>query len=193
MGCGRSSTGPPPVACRNSSLFTQAVSGEIIMNTDINANIGRARIKPNGGTDSTTDEPLLDRLRGHRWRITPQRRAILQALAGEHVHRTAEQIHAAARAVVPEVSLATVYNTLNELVSMGEITELHIGDGSARYDPKVGPDHHHLLCVGCGRMFDVEPAGVDRLAVPADQRHNMRIDTVEVTFRGRCADCLAMN
>lgn len=142
---------------------------------------------------ATVKESLLERLRSHGWRITPQRRAVVQALAGEHVHRTAEQIHAAARAVVPEVSLATVYNTLNELVAMGEITELHVGDGSARYDPKVGPDHHHLMCVACGRMFDVEPSGVDQLAVPVDQRHNMRIEAVEVTFRGRCADCFAPN
>lgn len=143
------------------------------------------------GRTTTIDESLFDRLRSQGWRITPQRRAVVGALAGQHVHRTAEQIHAAARAVVPEVSLATVYNTLNQLVAMGEITELHVGDASARYDPKIGPDHHHLICVGCGRMFDVEPSGVDALAVPPDQRHDMRIDAVEVMFRGRCADCLA--
>src|SRR5918997_4992162 len=87
--------------------------------------------------DVTAFSPLLDRLRGRGWRITPQRRAVVHALAGEHVHRTADQVHAAARGLVPEVSLATVYNTLNELVSMGEISAIHVGDGSARYDPKV--------------------------------------------------------
>jgi Fe2+ or Zn2+ uptake regulation protein len=132
---------------------------------------------------------LLDRLRAHGWRITPQRRAIVQALAGEHVHRTADQVHAAARALVPEVSLATVYNTLNELVGMGEISAIHVGDGIARYDPKVGPDHHHLVCAGCGRMFDVSPSGIDRLSLPAEQLHGMRIENVEVVFRGRCRDC----
>jgi Fur family transcriptional regulator, stress-responsive regulator len=133
--------------------------------------------------------PLLDRLRARGWRITPQRRAIVHALAGEHVHRTADQIHAAARSLVPEVSLATVYNTLNELVGMGEISAIHVGDGSARYDPKVGPDHHHLVCAGCGRMFDVSPVGVDALSLPAEQQHGMRIENVEITFRGRCPDC----
>jgi Fur family transcriptional regulator, stress-responsive regulator len=144
------------------------------------------------GTMTVVDgEPstLLERLRAHGWRITPQRRAIVQALAGEHVHRTADQVHAAARALVPEVSLATVYNTLNELVQIGEISELRLSDGSARYDPKTGPDHHHLVCRSCGRIFDVEPAGVDGVALPADQRHGMRIEGVEVVFRGRCADC----
>jgi Fur family transcriptional regulator, stress-responsive regulator len=135
--------------------------------------------------------PLLDRLRARGWRITPQRRAVALALAGEHVHRTADQVHAAARELVPEVSLATVYNTLNELLGMGEITAVHVGDGSARYDPKVGPDHHHLVCSGCGRIFDVDPTGVEAVTLPDPQRHGMRIDVVEVVFRGRCADCVA--
>jgi Fe2+ or Zn2+ uptake regulation protein len=146
------------------------------------------------GTVTALDgEPssLLERLRANGWRITPQRRAIVQALAGEHVHRTADQVHAAARALVPEVSLATVYNTLNELVDMGEISAIHVGDGSARYDPKVGPDHHHLVCTACGRMFDVLPSGVDNLTLPTDQHHGMRIENVEVVFRGRCSDCAA--
>ena len=133
--------------------------------------------------------PLLERLRERGWRVTPQRRAIVFALAGDHVHRTADQVHAAARELVPEVSLATVYNTLNELVGMGEISEIHMGDGSARYDPKVGPDHHHLVCDGCGQIFDVEPVGVDEVMLPKTQRHGMRIETVEVVFRGRCKDC----
>ncbi|MFP3899926.1 MAG: Fur family transcriptional regulator [Acidimicrobiia bacterium] len=135
--------------------------------------------------------PLLERLRARGWRITPQRRAVVSALAGEHVHRTAEQVHAAARELVPEVSLATVYNTLNDLVFMGEISELRLADGTARYDPKVGPGHHHLVCGGCGAIFDVEPTGVDAVVLPADQRHGMRIDALELVFRGRCPDCLA--
>ena len=138
---------------------------------------------------AVADEPLLDRLRGRGWRITPQRRAVVGALSGEHIHLTAEQVHAAARDVVPEVSLATVYNTLNELVTMGEVTAVHLGDGSARYDPKVGPDHHHLVCSGCGVMYDVQPEGMGELALPVAQHHGMRVDAVEVTFRGRCANC----
>ena len=77
--------------------------------------------------------PLPDRLQARGWRITPQRRAVIGALDGEHVHLSAEQVHAAARRAVPEVSLATVYNTLNELADMGEISR----------DP-AGRRHHPL-------------------------------------------------
>jgi Fur family transcriptional regulator, stress-responsive regulator len=132
---------------------------------------------------------LPDRLAARGWRITPQRRAVIESLGGEHVHMSAEQVHAAARRVVPEVSLATVYNTLNELVGMGEISEIHLADGSARYDPKTGPDHHHLVCDGCGLMFDVEPSGVDQLSLPRAQRYGMTVGSVEVVFRGRCSGC----
>ena len=132
---------------------------------------------------------LADRLAARGWRITPQRRAVLSALEGEHVHLSADQVHAAARGVVPEVSLATVYNTLNELIAMGEISEIRLADGTTRYDPKTGPDHHHLVCGGCGLTFDVAPRGVGGLSLPQGQRHGMAVETVEVVFRGRCPNC----
>lgn len=82
---------------------------------------------------------LPDRLQARGWRITPQRRAVLRALDGEHVHLSADQVHAGARRVVPEVSLATVYNTLNELVAMGEISEIRLADGPPGTTPRWGP------------------------------------------------------
>jgi Fur family transcriptional regulator, stress-responsive regulator len=132
---------------------------------------------------------LSERLESRGWRITPQRRSVLQALDGDHVHLSAEQILGGARRVVPEVSLATVYNTLNELVAMGEITEVRLSDGTTRYDPKIGPNHHHLVCEGCGLIFDVEPQGVEGLVLPPVQRYGMAVDSVEVVFRGRCSNC----
>jgi len=132
---------------------------------------------------------LNDRLVDRGWRITPQRRAVIQALSGEHVHLSADQVHAGARRIVPEVSLATVYNTLNELIGMGEISEIRLSDGTTRFDPKTGPDHHHLVCEGCGLTFDVEPRGIVGLSLPPAQRYGMTVETVEVVFRGRCSNC----
>ena len=131
---------------------------------------------------------LLERLQQSGWRLTPQRRAVALALAGEHVHLTAEQVLGAARRIVPEVSLATVYNTVNELAAIGALTVVRVADGSVRYDPKPGP-HHHLVCDSCGLIFDVEPAGTDGLSLPRSERFGMTIDSVEVVFRGRCSTC----
>jgi Fur family transcriptional regulator, stress-responsive regulator len=142
----------------------------------------------NPAADGTRTE-LADRVQVRGWRITPQRRAVIGALEGEHVHMSAEEVHAAARRVVPEVSLATVYNTLHELAGMGEVSEIRLADGTTRYDPKVGPNHHHLICEGCGLTYDVEPQGVDALSLPRAQRYGMTVDTLEVVFRGRCSNC----
>jgi Fe2+ or Zn2+ uptake regulation protein len=132
---------------------------------------------------------LLERLRDRGWRVTPQRRAVAQVLTGDHVHLTADDVHERARAVLPEVSLATVYNTLRELVEMGEVLELRVGNGPARYDPNVGAAHHHLVCTVCNRLVDVHPAGVDGLRLPSNQRHGYELDEIDITFLGRCPSC----
>jgi Fe2+ or Zn2+ uptake regulation protein len=132
---------------------------------------------------------LLDRLRERDWRVTAQRRAVAEALTGEHVHLTADEVHRRARQVLPEVSLATVYNTLNELVAMGEIAEVRHAPGPSRYDPNVGGPHHHLLCTTCGTLFDVDPAAVDAPSLTGDHQ-TFRVDAVDVLFRGTCAACL---
>lgn len=129
---------------------------------------------------------LVDRLRDRGWRMTAQRRVIAEAMAGDHVHLAADEVYDRARAALPEVSLATVYNTLNELVELGEVAELTHADGRKRYDPNVAERHHHLVCTECGRMLDV---AADEPRLAAGQRHGFEVHDVMVTFRGRCPDC----
>ena len=132
---------------------------------------------------------LVERLRDRGWRMTAQRRVVAEVLVGEHVHLSAEAVHARAQAVLPEISLATVYNTLNEMVAMGEVLQVAAGDGPKRYDPNVGTAHQHLLCVGCGDLRDITPDGGARPTLPDDQRHGFRLVDVDVVFRGMCPAC----
>lgn len=134
---------------------------------------------------------LLERLRARQWRITPQRRTVAEVLHGDHVHLSADEVFAAARHRLPEISLATVYNTLNELVAMGEVSEVRADTGVTRYDPNVHDRHHHLVCTGCGAILDVRPEGMTGLRLTADDRHGYTVDNVEVVFRGRCPNCNA--
>ncbi len=129
--------------------------------------------------------PLVARLRNRGWRLTAQRRAIAEAMAGEHVHLAADEVFERAREALPEVSRATVYNTLNQLVDMGEVLEISHADGRKRYDPNV-EEHHHLVCVSCGRMLDVQ---ADDPRLPDDQQHGFELLEVAVTFRARCPAC----
>jgi Fe2+ or Zn2+ uptake regulation protein len=132
---------------------------------------------------------LLERLRARDdWRLTAQRRAVAGVLRGDHVHLTADAVHELARAELPEISLATVYNTLNELVAMGEVLEVAVGDGPKRYDPNVDVAHNHLRCVGCDELLDVR-AGANRPKLAAGQAHGYRILDVEVIFQGLCPAC----
>jgi Fur family ferric uptake transcriptional regulator len=136
---------------------------------------------------------LVKRLRDRGWRLTAQRRVVAEVLAGDHVHLTAEAVHSQAQLLLPEISLATVYNTLNEMVAMGEVLEISTGDGPKRYDPNTTTPHHHLFCVACGALRDVYPDGADRLVLPADERHGFEMLDVDIVFRGRCPECRAVS
>ncbi|MGD0256056.1 MAG: Fur family transcriptional regulator [Acidimicrobiales bacterium] len=132
---------------------------------------------------------LAERLRQRGWRLTAQRRVVAETLVGDHVHLTAEAVHAAAQAVLPEISMATVYNTLKELVGMGEVLEISVGNGPKRYDPNTAIAHQHLLCMRCGTLRDVAPKGEAGLTLPPDQRHGFQVVGVDIMFRGLCPAC----
>ena len=121
--------------------------------------------------------------------MTAQRRVVAEVLAGEHIHLTAEAVYSRAQERLPEISLATVYNTLNELVGMGEVLEISTGDGPKRYDPNTTAAHHHLYCVECGTLRDVNPKGTERVALPAGEQHGFELIDMDIVFRGRCPDC----
>jgi len=131
---------------------------------------------------------LLDRLREQQWRLSPQRRVVAEVLEGEHVHLTAEQVHELAQRRLPEISRATVYNTLNELVAMGEIAEVQVTDGAKRYDPNIGDTHDHLVCERCHTIRDVPSSGT-RPTVPTRARAGFLVTGVDITYRGLCPDC----
>jgi len=110
-------------------------------------------------------------------------------LDGEHLHLTAEAVHSRAQNRLPEISLATVYNTLNELVAMGEVLEISGAGGAKRYDPNARIDHHHLVCTKCGDLRDVFPHGRSGLDLASSDRHGYEVTGVDIVFRGLCPDC----
>ncbi|MFH8786179.1 Fur family transcriptional regulator [Streptomyces roseoverticillatus] len=132
---------------------------------------------------------LLERLRGRGWRLTSQRRVVAEVLDGDHVHYTADEVHAKAAELLPEISRATVYNTLGELVSLGEIMEVSTDGRAKRYDPNAHHAHQHLVCSQCGTIRDVHPTGDLLAGLPAEERFGFQVAAVEVTYRGLCPGC----
>ncbi|MCF3964074.1 Fur family transcriptional regulator [Streptomyces fuscigenes] len=132
---------------------------------------------------------LLERLRGRGWRLTSQRRVVAQVLDGDHVHLTADEIHARAAERLPEISRATVYNTLGEMVSLGEVMEVSTDGRAKRYDPNAHRPHQHLVCSKCGTVRDVHPTGDLLAELPAAERFGFTVSAAEVTYRGLCPSC----
>ena len=120
--------------------------------------------------------------------MTAQRRVVAEVLDGEHVHLSADEVLDRAQRRLPEISLATIYNTLNELVAMGEIGVFRGVEGSLRYDPNADR-HHHLLCDTCAAIFDVTPKESAGVELDELERRGFRVDRTEVVFHGRCPRC----
>ncbi|MFJ7272252.1 Fur family transcriptional regulator [Streptomyces sp. NPDC099050] len=132
---------------------------------------------------------LLERLRERGWRMTSQRRVVAEVLDGDHVHLTADEVHARAVERLPEISRATVYNALGELVSLGEVMEVTTDGRAKRYDPNAHHPHQHLVCSGCGLIRDVHPTGDPLAGLAAEERFGFTVSGVEVTYRGLCSSC----
>lgn len=130
---------------------------------------------------------LADRFRQEGLKITPQRAAIFEVLHGSTQHPTAEAVHQEVARDLPMVSLRTVYQTLHELRSLGELGQLDVGTGSARFDPTTDP-HHHLVCDRCGRVSDLMIDFPD-VVVPAGAADGFAVERTDIVFRGICAEC----
>ncbi len=132
--------------------------------------------------------PLVDRLRDRGYRLTAQRRVVAEVLAGDNTHLSADEVHTRAAAVLPEISRATVYSTLQQFSALGEVRELALGGAAKLYDPNVEPRHHHLVCDRCDAVYDVA-RGVDAPDLPAQEHHGMVLDAAEIIYHGVCAAC----
>jgi len=102
------------------------------------------------------------RCRARGLAVTPQRLAIIEALLGSTDHPRAERIFDAVRQQHPHISLATVHRTLETLCRIGEARKVTALHDSARYDGNLKP-HHHVICVRCRRIRDVEITGLGRV------------------------------
>jgi Fe2+ or Zn2+ uptake regulation protein len=128
-------------------------------------------------------EQIVHQVRADGGKVTPQRMTIYQLLQGDESHPTADAIYEKVHALLPTVSRATVYKTLNELVGYGDLKRFDVG-GVAHYDPDTRP-HGETVCLSCGRIRDVEMP----VPEPAAQLHDFHAMNVALTFFGHCSEC----
>ena len=131
---------------------------------------------------------LQQQLRQHGVQVTAQRLAIMRAVAARP-HSTADVLADDVRSVLGSISRQAVYDTLAVLVDKQLIRRIQPAGSAARYEDRVGDNHHHLICRGCGLMFDVDCAVGDVPCLIADDDHGFEIDEAEVVYWGRCPTC----
>lgn len=140
---------------------------------------------------------MLSGVRAAGLKLTPQRVAIVRAIADDPTHPTAQEIFDRLQSTMPTMSFATVYNTLAALTNAGLCDSLSLSPGPARFDPNMAP-HHHAVCDGCGLVRDVprdaapaEPARPASPAAGAPALSGFEVRMVEHIYRGLCAACAA--
>lgn len=123
---------------------------------------------------------------GHR--LTPQRRGVYEVLLAERDHPTATEVFLRAKQRMPSISLATVYNCLETLVSCGLAKQVNVEREATRYCPNA-QEHGHFVCEQCGKVLDVPFASGKRLERLWELPHGLTVTHSEVTLRGICANC----
>jgi Fur family ferric uptake transcriptional regulator len=139
---------------------------------------------------STPPPDPADLLREHGLQVTAQRLAVLRAV-GDQPHRTADDIEQIVRAEIGAISRQAVYDTLGTLTEKGVLRRIQPAGSPARYEDRVGDNHHHVICRGCGRTADVDCAVGDTPCLTAGDDAGYQIDEAEVIYWGRCPECLA--
>ena len=129
-----------------------------------------------------------DLLRQQGFKVTAQRLAVLRAVSASP-HLTAEDLVDVVRADIAAVSRRAVYDAVNVLADMGLLRRIQPAGSAARYESRVGDNHHHLICRACARMVDVDCAVGATPCLTAADDAGYDIDEAEVIYWGRCPTC----
>lgn len=120
--------------------------------------------------------------------VTAQRLAIMRAVSSRS-HATAEQVADDVRAVIGSISRQAVYDILGILVEKDLIRRIQPSGSAALYEDRVGDNHHHLICRGCGAVVDIDCVVGAAPCLAADDAHGFEIDEAEVIHWGHCPAC----
>ena len=140
--------------------------------------------------DPMEQQSNQEQLRSFGLQVTAQRLAVMEAVTASS-HATTEELTEVVRGKIGSISRQSVYDTLGIFADIGLIRRIQPTGSVARYEDRVGDNHHHLVCRGCGLIFDIDCAVGSTPCLTADDDHGFEIDEAEVVYRGRCPDCRA--
>jgi len=139
--------------------------------------------------DCMTDDDLAGALRDRGLRVTPQRIVLHRALRELDRHVTADELLESVAERLPNVSLPTIYATLELLEELGMVRRVQRA-GTTLYDPRTD-SHHHLICTSCGTIEDLDATLDTTRLERAATRHGFEQERIEAVVHGRCARCRA--
>jgi Fe2+ or Zn2+ uptake regulation protein len=139
-------------------------------------------------SDVATTSDFQQMLRGAALRVTRPRMAVLSAVHA-HPHADTDSIIGAVRRDLPKVSHQAVYDSLHALTAAGLVRRIQPSGSVARYESRVGDNHHHVVCRSCGAIADVDCAVGEAPCLTASDDRGFSIDKAEVIYWGRCPDC----
>jgi Fur family ferric uptake transcriptional regulator len=140
----------------------------------------------------TTTSDFERRLRAADLRVTRPRLAVMAAVESLP-HADTDTLIGAVRAELPTVSHQAVYDVLRALSLAGLVRRIQPSGSVARYESRVGDNHHHVVCRGCGAIADVDCAVGHTPCLTASDDHGFTVDEAEVVYWGTCPDCAAAN
>ena len=129
-------------------------------------------------------------LRRHGMQVTAQRLAVLRAVS-DGPHSTADDIYTVVRAAIGAISRQAVYDALAALTDKGLFRRIQPAGSPARFENRVGDNHHHLICRTCNRMVDVDCAVGYTPCLTAADDSGYDIDEAEVVYWGQCPECVS--
>ncbi len=134
----------------------------------------------------------IDQLREAGVRLTPQRALVLDVVYHSDGHLTADEVYEQVRAQSPQVDLSTVYRNLVFLRQQGLIGELRLEGQPARFEAvRLGQEHHHAVCTGCGALLELVPSDLASLAATLDTNYGFHLASVHLTLSGLCQACVS--
>jgi Fur family ferric uptake transcriptional regulator len=129
-----------------------------------------------------------EELRGAGLRVTSGRVAVLMTVRGGD-HLGVEEIASGVRDRVGHISLQAVYEALHALAAAGLVRRIEPAGSPARFEGRVGDNHHHVVCRSCGVVADVDCAVGEAPCLNASDDHGFSIDEAEVIYWGLCSNC----
>jgi Fur family transcriptional regulator, peroxide stress response regulator len=120
--------------------------------------------------------------------LTKQREVVLQVIREAEEHLTANEVFDQAKALLPTISFATVYNSLRYLKDAGHIAEISFGNGASRFDSMTSR-HDHAICTKCGKLVDMEIELPQEVVDFAARFSKFKLESIELTLRGLCPNC----